>query len=31
MAPDRERNLELHKKAFQTLSSPSDANGEVPQ
>ena len=30
MAPDRERNLELHKEAFQTLSSRA-AKGEVPR
>ena len=31
VAPDRERNLELHKEAFQKLSSPSGAKGEVRQ
>jgi len=29
MAPDRERNLELNKKAFQTLSPPAAKNGEA--
>ena len=31
MVPDRERNLELHKTAFQTLSSPADKNAEAPK
>jgi len=29
MAPDRERNLELHKEAFEALSSPSAKRGQV--
>jgi hypothetical protein len=29
MAPDRERNLELHTEAFRTLSSPAAKTGEV--
>jgi 2-succinyl-5-enolpyruvyl-6-hydroxy-3-cyclohexene-1-carboxylate synthase len=31
MVPDRERNLELHKTAFQTLSSPQPKNLEAPR
>jgi hypothetical protein len=31
VAPDRERNLELHKQAFDTLTSPAANTAEAPR